>query len=87
MRISHWCYVSMTFYKIMIFESICKVSKDRFTDFITINVSSRVTLVSMASAVTDSAAVLCFLTQKYQHSENCKAEFKYARKEEKSITV
>ena len=82
MRISHWCYVSMTFYKIMIFESICKVSKDRYTDFITINVSSRVTLVSMASAVTDSAADVCFLTQKYQHSENCKAEFKYARKEE-----
>lgn len=39
----------------------------------------------MAAAVRNSAAVVCFLTQKYQDSPNCKDEFKYARKKNKPI--
>ncbi|CAF3311485.1 unnamed protein product [Rotaria socialis] len=42
-------------------------------------------LDSMAAAVQNSAAVVCFLTQKYQDSQNCKDEFKYARKKDKPI--
>ncbi|CAF1373813.1 unnamed protein product [Rotaria sp. Silwood1] len=40
-------------------------------------------LDSMAAAVQNSAVVVCFLTQKYQDSQNCKEEFKYARKKNK----
>jgi hypothetical protein len=39
----------------------------------------------MAAAVENSAAVVCFLTQQYQDSPNCKDEFKYARKKNKPI--
>lgn len=39
----------------------------------------------MAAAVNDSEALVCFLTQKYQDSRNCEAEFKYARKKDKPI--
>ncbi|CAF4029252.1 unnamed protein product [Rotaria sordida] len=42
-------------------------------------------LDSMAAAVQNSAAVVCFLTQKYQDSQNCKEEFKYARKKNKPM--
>ena len=39
----------------------------------------------MAAAVQNSAVVVCFLTQQYQDSKNCKDEFKYARKKNKPI--
>lgn len=39
----------------------------------------------MAAAVQNSAVVVCFLTQQYQDSKNCKDEFKYARKKDKPI--
>ncbi len=40
---------------------------------------------SEAAAVENSEVVVCFLTQKYQDSKNCKDEFTYAKKKDKPI--
>ncbi|CAF1232378.1 unnamed protein product [Adineta steineri] len=39
----------------------------------------------MAHGVENSCAVICFLTQKYQDSKNCQAEFTYAKELGKTI--
>ena len=36
---------------------------------------------SMAAGVSGSAVVLCFMSEAYQNSENCKLELKFARQQ------
>ncbi len=40
---------------------------------------------SMADGVEKAWAVVCFLTQAYQDSNNCQAELTYAKEQRKSI--